>query len=135
MVTDGILGALNMINKQFNTPEAKQAGEDIWTMLSDFDEDEWAEKSVDECAEWVKGYIREPQNDGKTTTRELKRMIVGLRMDLVKATVPRGHCPYAYYSCSSITKPDNCDDIGCNECEALFLRKMEEKIREEVNKF
>ena len=132
MVTDGILGALNMINEQLKIPEAKQAGEDIWMMLADFDEDEWEDMSLEEKQEWIKGYIREPKNDGKATTEELKRIIVDLRVNLVDATIPKGHCPYAYYS--SLMKPDNCNDIDCYECHTLFLRKMEEKVKEEVDR-
>ena len=132
MVTDGILGALNMINQQLSTPEAKQAGEDIWNMLADFDEDEWEEKSLEEKQEWVKGYVNETKNTGKATTQELKRIIVDLRMDLVKETAPKGYCPYSYYS--SVTQPVNCDYIDCDECRTLFFEKMEENIREEVDR-
>ena len=28
---------------------------------------------------------------------ELKKIIVDLRMDLVRESIPRGHCPYVYY--------------------------------------
>lgn len=130
MITDGILSALNMINEQLSTPEAKQAGEDIWNMLADFDEDEWEEMSVDECEGWIKSYVNEPKSTRKATTQELKRIIVDLRMDLVKETVPKGYCPYSYYS--SVTQPVNCDYIDCDECRTLFFEKMEENIREEV---
>ena len=31
------------------------------------------------------------------TIEELKEMIVDLKMDLVRANIPSGNCPYAYY--------------------------------------
>ena len=34
------------------------------------------------------------------TVKELKDIIVDLKMDLVKANIPSGNCPYAYYPVS-----------------------------------
>lgn len=59
---------------------------------------------------------------------ELKQMIVNLRLDLVKAKIPKGHCPYAYYHIEK--SRDNCED--CTECNAEFFAAMKKKIEAEV---
>lgn len=63
---------------------------------------------------------------------ELKEMIVELKLDLVGANIPYGHCPYAYYHPS--TKHDDCGDIDCDRCRYRFMEDMEREIREEVSK-
>lgn len=62
--------------------------------------------------------------------KELKEMIIDLRMDLVKANIPSGNCPYAYYSIENPT--GDCGSVGCNECKKIFLDKMRSEIIEEV---
>lgn len=64
--------------------------------------------------------------------KELKKMIVELRMDLVKANIPYGNCPYAYYSTSKQKDRENCDNISCNECKSNFLNDIREDIIKEV---
>lgn len=62
--------------------------------------------------------------------KELKEMIIDLRMNLVKANIPSGNCPYAYYS---IENPaGDCGSVSCNECKSIFLDKMRSEITEEV---
>ena len=66
------------------------------------------------------------------SVKELKEMIIDLRMDLVKANIPYGNCPYAYYSTSKQKDRENCNDISCSECKRKFLIDKEDDIREEV---
>ena len=58
MVTDGILCAVQMIIDRFETPEEVNAGENIFNMLGDYDEDEWYSMSDEEKAEWIASYVR-----------------------------------------------------------------------------
>ena len=58
MVTDGILGAIQMIIDRFETPEEVNAGENIFNMLGDYDEGEWYSMSDEEKAEWIVSYVR-----------------------------------------------------------------------------
>lgn len=62
--------------------------------------------------------------------KELKEIIVDLKMELIEANIPRGHCPYSYYSPIEGRKID-CS-IDCNDCRQLFMNDMEKVIREEV---
>ena len=58
MITDGIFGAIQMIIDRFEIPEEVNAGENIFNMLGDYDEDEWYSMSDVEKAEWIAGYVR-----------------------------------------------------------------------------
>ena len=58
MITDGILGAVQMIIDRFETSEEVNAGENIFNMLGDYDEDEWYSMSDEEKAEWIASYVR-----------------------------------------------------------------------------
>ena len=57
MVTDGILGAVQMIIDRFKTSDEIYAGKIIWDMLSDYDEDEWYSMSDEQKKEWIIKYI------------------------------------------------------------------------------
>ena len=57
MVTDGILGAVQMIIDRFKTSDEIYAGKIIWDMLSDYDEDEWCSMSDEQKKEWIIKYI------------------------------------------------------------------------------
>ena len=48
MITDGILGAVQMIIDRFKTSDEIYAGKIIWEMLSDYDEDGWYSMSDDQ---------------------------------------------------------------------------------------
>ena len=64
---------------------------------------------------------------------ELKEMIVDLKLDLIRANIPQGNCPYAYYQ--PTTKRDiDCNEIGCNECKRIFMEDMKRDIRKVVRK-
>ena len=55
-----------------------------------------------------------------TTIKELKNMIVDLKVQLMISNIPKGHCPYAYSG--AVEKPDednNCDD--CTGCRRRFF--------------
>ncbi len=64
---------------------------------------------------------------------ELKEMIIELKLDLVSANIPYGHCPYAYYNPTTKRKYD-CNEIDCNECRRIFMEDMEKDIRMEIKK-
>lgn len=66
------------------------------------------------------------------SVEELKNIIVDLKMDKVMMSIPKGHCPYAYYS---ISNPfSSCDDIDCNTCGNVFLENMRKLVIEKVSK-
>lgn len=58
MVTDGILGAVQMMIDRFQNADEIGAGKMIWEMLSDYDEDRWYEMTSEEAIEWIKNYIQ-----------------------------------------------------------------------------
>lgn len=63
------------------------------------------------------------------TNKQLKEIILELRLKLIKASIPKGHCPYAYYN--QFENPlGNCDD--CSNCKETFLNKWREIISEEL---
>lgn len=64
--------------------------------------------------------------------KELKEIIVGLKMDLTRVHVASGYCPYTYYK-PSVGKNIDCN-IGCERCKAEFIHDVEQSIREEVEK-
>lgn len=64
----------------------------------------------------------------RETKAELKERIVELELDLVRAQIPKGHCPYAYYMTQE--RPEECD--GCDECQERFMIQMEQRIRAKV---
>ena len=57
MITDGVLGAVQMIIDRFKTSDEIYAGKIIWDMLSDYDEDEWYSMSDDHKKEQIIKYI------------------------------------------------------------------------------
>ena len=67
------------------------------------------------------------------TISELKEKIIELKMNLIRVSIPKGHCPYAYYN-SSLRDEINCNEIECDECIGLFMKNMEKEIRKEVRK-
>ena len=64
------------------------------------------------------------------TIEKLKEMIVDLRMDMVRANIPSGNCPYAYYHRENPIS--SCNDVSCNECKEIFLDGMRKDIEKEV---
>ena len=63
------------------------------------------------------------------TVKQLKEMIVDLKVELVKARIPQGHCPYAYYKPSN---PHNEDCSDCTACSRLFLEEIRADIEKQV---
>ena len=60
MVTDGILCAVQGMVDRFDTAEQKKAGEAIYEMLADFNEDDWeALHSPRDIGEWLDRYIEQ----------------------------------------------------------------------------
>lgn len=64
------------------------------------------------------------------TVKELKDIIVDLKMDLVKANIPIGNCPYAYYHRENPI--EDCNSVSCGECKRIFLDGMRKDTEEEV---
>jgi len=64
------------------------------------------------------------------TVKELKDMIVDLRMNLLREEIPRGHCPYFYYPIENAA--GECGNVGCNACKMLFFQAMRKEIEKEV---
>ncbi len=62
----------------------------------------------------------------------LKEKIVELELDLIRESIPHGHCCYCYYKPS--IKHDDCGDISCGECKYRFMQDAEKDIREEVGR-
>lgn len=57
MVTDAILCAVQGMIDNFETKEERIAGETIWNMLSDFNEDEWYAMNDKQKDEWIESYV------------------------------------------------------------------------------
>lgn len=64
------------------------------------------------------------------TIEELKEIIIGLKMELAYASVPKGNCPYAYYPL--IKEEHDCCEIDCTECKRRFFEKYKETITKQV---
>jgi len=64
------------------------------------------------------------------TIKELKDMIVDLRMDLVDANIPSSHCTYACYNRENLIK--DCNSIGYGECRRIFMDNMRKDIEKVV---
>jgi len=63
------------------------------------------------------------------TNEQLKEVILELKIDLMKANIPQGHCPYAYYN--KFENPlDSCD--SCFDCKKIFFDKWKEIIVEDL---
>lgn len=68
----------------------------------------------------------------KMTKAQLKEVIIDLKMQLVEANIPQGHCPYAYYS---IQNPiSDCNTVDCSACHTIFHDNMRKIITAEVEK-
>lgn len=66
--------------------------------------------------------------------KELKEMIVDLKMELIEANIPKGHCPYFYYSTSKKCHAEvNCNEVECDECQRQFYNDKREDIEKYVN--
>ena len=57
MVTDGILQAVQSMIDNFRTAEEVAAGNMIWEMLTDYDEDNWYDMTEEEKCKWINNYI------------------------------------------------------------------------------
>ena len=64
--------------------------------------------------------------------KELKEIIVKLKMELIKNQMPKGSCPYSKYKPSAEKKID-CT-VGCEVCRNMFLKYMENRVRAKVEK-
>lgn len=64
---------------------------------------------------------------------ELKEIIIELKLDLIKAKIPKHNCPYAYYQ-PTTKREINCNKIDCDKCVKTFMEDMEKDIRDVVKK-
>lgn len=78
------------------------------------------------CEDYKRRKVIKNHTDDRV--EELKEEIVDLRMQLVKANIPDGNCPYAYYTIEGATGP--CHD--CDKCKQNFMESMRKMIEEEV---
>ena len=61
---------------------------------------------------------------------KLKEMIINLKMELIEKRVPKGHCPYTYYT--QVTRRSmGC--TNCVECRREFMEYMKKNIEKEVD--
>lgn len=70
------------------------------------------------------------RNMAKATKKELKEMIVDLKVENADLRVPKGHCPRAYYE----SFPENpfCEEGKCTECRYWFLEQIRKQAEKEV---
>ena len=73
---------------------------------------------------------KERDDDMAAAIKDLKEMITELKMDLVKANVQNGACPYAVYT--NMKTPENCEDIDCTTCTRKFYEEARKIIRERL---
>lgn len=65
--------------------------------------------------------------------KELKEMIVDLKVENMKLKVPDGHCPLAYYNHPTTKQTDiNCNDIDCKTCESRLYEGWRQLIQKQV---
>lgn len=64
------------------------------------------------------------------SVEELKEIIIKLKMELVNNKIPKGHCPYTYYTALSKRMKD-CD-MDCIKCREKFMVEMERYVRKNV---
>lgn len=65
------------------------------------------------------------------TKKELKEMIVELKIQLISTSIPTGHCPYAYYKLQN-PLTNACGDVSCSKCRQVFLKEMKRIVKAEV---
>lgn len=65
------------------------------------------------------------------TKKELKEMIVELKMQLISTSIPIGHCPYAYYKLQN-PLTEACGDVSCSRCRQVFLGEMKKIVEAEI---
>ena len=66
----------------------------------------------------------------KATEKELKEMIVDLKVENADLSVSEGHCPRAYYA--GLPESPFHEDGNCTECRSWFLEQMRKQAENEV---
>lgn len=62
---------------------------------------------------------------------ELKEIIVDLKVELHKANLPYGCCPYRWFG-NPTNKELDCNEVGCDECKRTYFDDYEAKTRKEI---
>lgn len=71
----------------------------------------------------------------KTKEELLKERIVDLEVALVRAKIPKGHCPYRYQKISQLKWEDiDCHNVDCDDCQNTFYENLKKDIVEKVSK-
>lgn len=65
------------------------------------------------------------------TVERLKEIIVDLKVALRNSYIPKGHCPYAYYSVEG-AKDIDCDSFDCDLCRREFMELYRKQVKKEV---
>ena len=69
------------------------------------------------------------------TVKELKNIIVELKVQLRSKDIPYGTCPYALFSLKDMSKrKSDCSTTDCTDCHNEFLRLYRDEVIEEVRK-
>lgn len=58
MITDGVLQAVQTMIDNFQKADEIGAGNMIWEMLTDYDEDQWYGMTNEERVAWIKNYLQ-----------------------------------------------------------------------------
>ena len=64
------------------------------------------------------------------TRNELVDTIIDLAVELRKAKIPNGNCPYAYYT--DVKQDGDCEN--CTECKYRFFEKYREQLEQKFAK-
>lgn len=70
----------------------------------------------------------------KELIEKLKSDLVEERVSRINESIPRGHCPNAYYRIDYTSGCDDEQDIGCDTCRRRFIKAMYEQVKKKVDK-
>ena len=65
---------------------------------------------------------------------KLKSDLVEERVSRICESIPRGHCPNAYYRVEYTSGCEDEQDVGCDECRIRFTKAMYEQVKKAVDK-
>lgn len=62
----------------------------------------------------------------------LKSEYVEAKVTSIMRTIPEGHCPAAYFNFDDIEL--DCNEVSCFQCKQQFKARIEQEVREEIEK-